>query len=186
MIESIEKYGGFYIGRYETGNLNNEDVVLRKNNINIGNNQTWYSMYSKCKKLSFDNPNIKTGMIWGCQWDRTLMWLIETGNKTIEEICVDSSGWGNNKSSEFKYGDYNQKNSGSDTRIPTGSSNYTKANNIYDLVGNVYEWTMEAGTNGRSDRGGSSNDNHGVSTSRASMQPTFAASYIRLPCNALH
>ena len=41
------------------------------------------------------------------------------------------------------------------TRIPTGSSDYTKANNIYDLAGNVYDWTMEAvSANGRGLRGG--------------------------------
>ena len=32
MIESIKKYGGFYIGRYETGNLNQEEVVIQKMN----------------------------------------------------------------------------------------------------------------------------------------------------------
>ena len=85
MVASVEKYGGFYIGRYETGNINQETPVIRKGNTNI-NGQTWYKMYKRCKNLRGENTNVVTGMIWGNQWDRTLMWLIETGNKTKEQI----------------------------------------------------------------------------------------------------
>ena len=92
MIDSVRKYGGFYIGRYETGNLNQEKAVIIKGNINISS-QNWYTMYKKCKDLKDENMNIETGMIWGNQWDRTLMWLIESDNKSKEEICKDSSSW---------------------------------------------------------------------------------------------
>ena len=64
MIESVEKYGGFYIGRYETGDLSKEEFVVKKGNTDV-TNQTWYTMYEKCKKLYNKNANIKTGMIWG-------------------------------------------------------------------------------------------------------------------------
>ena len=153
MIYSVEKYGGFYIGRYETGDLNQEVAVVQKGNTNIAN-QTWYAMYEKCKTLSDNNNNIETGMIWGNQWDRTLMWLMEcnakdeTTGKSKEEVISDSSSWGNYRNATFQYtnssGSTATKNSGSTTRIPTGSTEYTKANNIYDLAGNVYDWTMEA------------------------------------------
>ena len=46
MIASVEKYGGFYIGRYETGNLKESEAVVLKNNIDI-NKQTWYTQYNK-------------------------------------------------------------------------------------------------------------------------------------------
>ena len=153
MIDSVEKYGGFYIGRYETGDLNQEVAVVQKGNTNIAS-QTWYSMYEKCKTLSDNNNNIETGMIWGNQWDRTLMWLMEynakdeTTGKSKEEVISDSTSWGNYNNATFQYtnssGVTATKNSGSSTRIPTGSTEYTKANNIYDLAGNVYDWTMEA------------------------------------------
>ena len=91
MIDSTEKYGGFYIGRYETGDLNKETAVVRKGNTNIGNQQG-YTMHKKCINLKGNNKNIGTSVIWGCQWDRTLIWLIETGNKTKEEICKSSAG----------------------------------------------------------------------------------------------
>ena len=157
MVESVEKYGGFYIGRYETGDLNKEQAVVVKGNTDI-NYQTWYTMYKKCKELEESNT-VRTGMIWGNQWDRTLMWLIETGNKTKEQIAKDSTSWGNYSNATFEYtnssGSTVTKNEGSSTRIPSGSSEYTKANNIYDLAGNVYDWTMEANSsNSRDLRGG--------------------------------
>ena len=145
MIESVEKYGGFYIGRYETGNLNKNKVVVQKENTNISG-QTWYDMYDKCRYLQGANKNVATGLIWKCQFDRTLMWLIETGNKSRQDICQASSKWGNYKNSTFEYGtDNTVKESGITKIIPTGSSEYTIANNIYDLAGNVAEWTMATG-----------------------------------------
>ena len=145
MIESVVKYGGFYIGRYETGDLNKEQAVVVKGNTNISG-QTWYTMYKKCKEIEESNT-VRTGMIWGNQFDSTLMWLIESGEKTKEEIN-NSTSWGNYNNATFEYinssGSTVTKNEGSSTRIPSGSSEYTKANNIYDLAGNVYDWTMEA------------------------------------------
>ena len=153
MINSVEKYGGFYIGRYETGDLNQEVAVVQKGNTNISK-VNWYTMYEKCKTLSDNNNNIETGMIWGNQWDRTMMWLMEcnakdeTTGKSKEEVISDSSSWGNYYNATFQYtnssGVTATKNENSGTRIPTGSTEYTKANNIYDLAGNVYDWTMEA------------------------------------------
>ena len=163
MVASVEKYGGFYIGRYETGNINQDTPVIRKGNTSI-DRQTWYNMYKRCKNIKGTNTNVETGMIWGNQWDRTLMWLIETGNKTKEQITDDSTSWGNYNNATFEYvnssGSVSTKNEGSSTRIPTGSSEYTKANNIYDLAGNVYDWTMEDdSTYSRVSRGGYCNYN---------------------------
>ena len=158
MLDGVQKYGGFYIGRYETGDLSKETVVIRKGNTNI-NKQNWFTMYKKCKNLNNENSNIGTGLIWGCQWDRTLMWLIESGNKTKEEICVDSTGWGNYTKAEFEYIDSNGnlkiKKSGDGTIIPTGSTEYTNSNNIYDLTGNQFESVMTSRIWGRVYRGGS-------------------------------
>ena len=169
MIESVKKYGGYYIGRYETGDLNQEKAVVRKINENIAS-QTWYTMYEKSKKIEEEKENIETTMIWGSLWDETLQWLLESGAEiqdgeggtreiTESDINSNSSDWGNYTDATFKYrttsGGTSTKNKGSNTRIPTGSAEYTKANNIYDLAGNVYDWTLEANyTNIRVLRGG--------------------------------
>lgn len=108
--------------------------------------------------LKGNNTNIETGLIWGNQWDRTLMWLIETGNKTELQMS-NSVSWGNYYDSEFeyidKYGTKTTKAKNHAKEIPTGNSEYTKANNIYDLAGNTREWTMETrGLEMRAIRGG--------------------------------
>ena len=188
MVASVEKYGGFYIGRYETGNINQDTPVIQKGNTNISS-QTWYNMYKRCKNIKGANTNVETGMIWGNQWDRTLMWLIETGSKTKEQIADDSTSWGNYYNATFEYvnssGSTATKNEGSSTRIPTGSAEYTKANNIYDLAGNVRDWTMEASsTDGRVYRGGYCNNGGGYGPADSRYDDTPASSHYSFGCRS--
>ena len=149
MIESVDTYGGFYIGRYETGNLASNtttEPVVVKGNESISS-VNWYYMYENSKKIAA-NSNVVSTMIWGSLWDRTLIWLTETEEKTYAEIR-DSRTWGNYSDST---GDA-IANSGA--KRATGYSEAWKANNIYDLAGNVQEWTIEAlYTSCRDNRGG--------------------------------
>ena len=147
MIESVATYGGFYIGRYEAGDLSKNQPVVVKMNEDI-HSVNWYNMYKRSKRVSGGNENVATNMIWGIQFDETLKWLIDTGNKTNEEIAKDSTSWGNYSNATFEY---TNTSGGTSTKklfytvgIPAGSTEYTKANNIYDLAGNMKEWTMEA------------------------------------------
>ncbi len=78
------------------------------------------------------------------------MWLIESEDKTKAQVATDSKEWGNYDNVSLQYdsdGDGNEdstKEENRSTRIPAGSSEQTKAKNIYDLAGNVYDWTIEA------------------------------------------
>ena len=152
MIESVSKYGGFYIGRYELS-----DSGVQKDKLPLTETK-WYNLYKKCTELKASDK-VETRMIWGCQWDITMNWLINSGAKTSDEVNKDSSTWGNysnyNTANNYTEGTAGyEKNAGSPQN--TGSSENWKANNIYDLAGNVWEWTQEAvGTNYRADRGGS-------------------------------
>ena len=156
MIESIKKYGGFYIGRYELS-----EAGVQKNQPTLINTN-WYNLYAKCKSLNASDK-VKTGMIWGCQWDVTCNFI---ANKGEQKSITDSRTWGNYNDSEGdakvlvtengtetnKYG----------TKQNTGYSEYWKANNIYDLAGNCWEWTQEAyGTGLRASRGGGYTDSVG-------------------------
>ncbi len=71
MIASLEKYKGFYIGRYE----------LTANGEKTGATQTdknWYTLYKNCTTLA-SGSKVKTRMIWGLQWDATCNWLASSG-----------------------------------------------------------------------------------------------------------
>ena len=144
MKNSVEKYGGFYIGRYETGNLSQATAVVQKNNSDISN-QTWYTQYKLSKTIKA-NDNVVSSMIWGCQWDATMRWMQTSSNPEVVNYVTNSTGKGNYAGTQ---GSTNQK-------IATGSNPAYAVNNIYDMAGNVYDWTLEAyDTGGRIRRGGS-------------------------------
>ena len=155
MIESVSKYGGFYIGRYElsaAGVQKNQPTLVYT---------SWYNLYKKCTELQASDK-VKTQMIWGCQWDTTMNWLISSGAKTSNEVNKDSSSWGNYKNTSVKADDGKTelKASGTFGTLNTGETTFTMANNIYDLAGNCYEWTQEAlNTNDRAIRGGNCGSN---------------------------
>ena len=84
-------------------------------------------------------------------------WLISSGAKTSNEVNTDSSSWENYKGTSVKADDGTTKikEYGTNAKLNTGKTTFTMANNIYDLAGNVSEWTQEAcNTYGRAGRGG--------------------------------
>ena len=138
MIASLEKYKGFYIGRYELS-ANGEKTGATQTNVN------WYTLYKNCTTLA-SGSKVKTRMIWGLQWDATCKWLA-TSNFDI----TNSSTWGNHS---------NNTANGAGSKQNTGYSESWKANNIYDFAGNCWEFTQEAdNANYRAGRGGAYYDN---------------------------
>ena len=141
MIASLEKYKGFYIGRYEL-TANGEKTGATQT---CENGVNWYTLYKNCTTLA-SGSKVKTRMIWGLQWDATCNWLDSSGFS-----ITDSSTWGN-------YDDNTATGHGSEQN--TGFSESWKANNIYDFAGNCYEFTQEADyTSYRARRGGYYNFN---------------------------
>ena len=140
----VNENGGFYIGRYEASDESG-NVAIKKNrtpwnNIPLEGEE---GALSKAENM-YPNSDFTSTLLTGAAWDRTLCWLYETREKSMAEIVGDSTSWGN-------YPDDNDGNSGI---INTGTER-TVANNIYDLAGNLSEWTIEANdTTGRVNRGG--------------------------------
>ncbi len=157
MIKSIEKYKGFYIGRYELSGSVDNPTEQSGTTITCTN---WYNLYKACKKLGAnadesDKEGIATRMIWGCQWDATCDFIATKGEK---KSITDSSTWGNysnyNSANNYTEGttEYEEK---AGSKLDTGASENWKANNIYDFAGNCMEWTQEAiYTINRATRGG--------------------------------
>ena len=144
--DSIKKYHGFYIGRYEiTGTVENP-TVQKNQDILIGN---WYNLKKACSNV-INSKYAQSTMIYGNQWDEIMSWLITTGEKTEQQINENSTDWGNYNDSTGVA----QNNSG--ILQTSGKNEEWKANNIYDLAGNEDEWTQDANsTISRSCCGGS-------------------------------
>ena len=160
MLNSVATYGGYYIGRYQTGDLSQATPVVKRINTDI-TSQNWWQMWKKARKLSGTSAGVQ--MIWGIQYDETLKWLIDTGEKTYAEIASDSTSWGNYKNNSFTYYTNTSKSTATkaannSTRIPSGAYEGANANNVFDLAGNVRDWTLESDGSGtgsfRYSRGG--------------------------------
>ena len=163
--DSVNKYGGFYIARYEAGSENKRnsrsgtrDVVLSQANKYPYNYIKQTDSITKAATMNNGKTNVKASLINSAVWDRTLNWLEETKAVTRAEL-FDSTSWGNYQNSQFNFTGKYSTNDGADfidvttsTQKPedknylleTGVTEYTKKNNIYDLAGNCWEWTTES------------------------------------------
>ena len=130
-LESVKKYGGFYISRYNIsksseGKPQSVKGVMPWVNIN----------FDDAKKIAStieDNEAVKSHLTFGAEYDSVLEWFIKTKVKTLAEIAKDSTEWGN----------YWDTENSPRKVVETGSREEWCANNIYDFAGNVNELTQE-------------------------------------------
>ena len=144
---SINKYKGFYVGRYET-TINNGTIGSQKGatvlteDTKLPNDKyyRWYGLYKAQKDLYGNNSNVFSSMITSKEWN-TIMTF---------------TGYGDAKRATSTY-TTKPDLSGSAYKGRTDTYDLTK--NIYDLAGNVLECTLTAySANGRVGRGGNYND----------------------------
>lgn len=138
MVASTEQYGGFYIGRFEASKGDNGLPASRRVT-DSEPGQIWVQFSPQdttvaCQDLYADNDTVQGFFPWGINWDTTLQWLVDSGNKLISDIKVDSTSWGNYSNDSFSDGARGNY---------TGAWEEAKANNIYDFAGNNWEWTQE-------------------------------------------
>ena len=181
LVKRVKKDKGFWIARYETS-IDSNNVAQSKKNEKVLTNASWYDLYTVQKTLT--HANTTSHMIWGSQWDQIMIWLKDVKNQTLAEgykyFVVDSSNMGNYLYTEIKENGENGNNtikkSGEAFRFKTGELEGTKINNIYDLAGNAWEWTMEANfTTSRTVRGGDCSYDGATYpvTARFSFKPTY-------------
>ena len=186
-LSQIEKYSGFYVGRYEAG-LASTITEFTTNQKHTGSNQVynldgvpqskagivpWNFVdwtHSKANAESMYNNNyVSSGLITGTQWDVILNTFKSKAGLSDSDI-TSSGSWGNYMNNSIAYtgrlarADYNSTNSSAWTLKPfgtattgttssyssnngdlftTGASDTTQKYHIFDIAGNLWEWTEE-------------------------------------------
>ena len=187
MLKSVYQNGGFYIGKYETGiestpktsgsssTAPTEKPVI-KQNVYPYNNVTCSQAQTIASNM--ESGNYTSSLMFGMQWDLVLKYL-ETKGTAQEDLKTNSTSIGNynnnlweitNENSKYApngsgwtSGAYGKKDSNKSVLLSTGASEAFCKHGIYDIAGNVWEWTLEHATSDSSVpcayRGGSCGDN---------------------------
>ena len=150
---SVERYKGFYIGRYEAGDKESTEAkTLRSSKdvtktVTIKANQAPYNLVTGTQAVSLaegfatrQGYKAKTKLVSSYAWDTTIEFIQKVNSdygSSLEE--------GNYKDIAFSYTDITgaskTKEKKSDVLVPTGQT--TPVCNIYDMGGNVWECTTE-------------------------------------------
>ena len=154
---SVERYKGFYIGRYEAGDKENTEAkTLRSSNdvtktVTIKANQAPYNYVTRTQAVSLaegfstkQGYKAKTKLVSSYAWDTTIAFL-----QKVNSDYGNSSEEGNYNDTAFSYTDITgasqTKAGNSQVLVPTGQT--TPVCNIYDMGGNVFELTNESYSN---------------------------------------
>lgn len=130
-LESVKQHGGFYISRY---NISKSPEGKPQS---VKGAMPWVDVeFDEAKALAASlqvGKTVKSHLTYGAEYDSVLAWLIQSGSVSQKAIAENSAGWGN----------YWDTKGGSRAIVPVGSCEDWAANGIYDLAGNVDEWTQE-------------------------------------------
>ena len=150
MIDSVQEYKGFYVGRYEVSidsgttkvaqSQSEKKVIDSSNSINCGYNAIYYQDSNRNSSNPYYNSkSVTSSMIWNAQYDAMLNWLLQ---KSDNKQNVFSTTLGNHKTAT--------------TSDESGTNLDDITNNIFDLGGNVQEITQASlGATSYARRGGS-------------------------------
>ena len=159
---SVEANKGFYIGRYEAGDqesTNSKAFRTRSsstsNKITVKAGQAPYNYVTRTQAKSLAegfktqqnySSSVTTKLVSSYAWDTAIAFIQKTnsdyGRRSSEEGNYYNSPTFNYTGIADTEKNKQTKANGTGTLIPTGQT--TAVNNIYDMGGNVYEWTTES------------------------------------------
>ena len=157
---SVERYKGFYIGRYEAGDKESTGTTKAtfrtsssntSNSVTIKADQVPYNYVTRTQAISLAESfrdkqgyKAKTKLVSSYAWDTTIAFIEKTVNN-----YGSSSSQGNYYNTSVNYKDITDESKPEKTKaenssllVATGQT--TPVCNIYDMGGNVYEWTTES------------------------------------------
>lgn len=121
--ESVEKYGGFYIARYETGKDENGNLVIQEGYTPLTNITRDEALEQAIN--FYNNEFVVSSLINSYAWDTTLQYIDNTLNGYYHDNSLTGTG-----------------------KIELTGNSGDEACGIFDLQGNVREWTTEYSSNG--------------------------------------
>ena len=157
---SVERYKGFYIGRYEAGDKESTGTTKAtfrtsssdtSNSVTIKADQVPYNYVTRTQAISLaegfktqQGYKAKTKLVSSYAWDTTIAFIEKTVNN-----YGSSSSQGNYFNTSVTYKDITDESKPEKTKaenssllVATGQT--TPVCNIYDMGGNVLEWTTES------------------------------------------
>ena len=160
---SVETNKGFYIGRYEAGDQESTNSkTLRasgastSNTITVKAGQAPYNYVTRRQAKSLAEgfsskqkyTSVKSKLVSSYAWDTAIAFIQKTnsdyGRSSEEGNYKDSPTFNYTGIADTEKNKQTKEN-GTSTLIPTGQT--TAVNNIYDMGGNVFEWTTESCSN---------------------------------------
>ena len=151
----VVKYGGFYIGRYEAGipegdtsPSNKTGTPVSKKGATVWTNINYTNAKASAESM-ISNEYVQTGLLTGKAWDTTCHWIKDILSSINESASLRNSRYYGNCGNSLA-----PANENSGTKRTAGFSENWKTKNIYDLAGNVWEWTSEASSSDFIRRGG--------------------------------
>ena len=168
MLKSVYQNGGFYIGKYETGIENapktNGDENTAPEEIPVIKQNAYPYNYVTCSQAQtlasgmVKSEKYTSSLMFGVQWDLVLKYLETKGtaqadlknnstsignyNNNLWEITNENSKYAPNGSG-WTSGARGKKESNQTVLLSTGASETFSKQGIYDIAGNVGEWTLE-------------------------------------------
>lgn len=135
--ESVRKYNGYYIGRYEVGNEN--DTAVIKANKEPYTNKLWYQTYELAKGIG-GGKYATTYLCSSYSWDTAINFIQNTGTVNYATTTEGfNENWYGKEVRDISGGIIKEVNKA--IRLKTGKT--TAKSNIFDMGGNVCEFTTE-------------------------------------------